>query len=186
MHLVFLVPFRSRPSSSAFTQVNHLWLYSDDSTHCCNTPGTKGIDVLEHLERLDAVEASLQRLGVDEYDDEEEVDVGESSSTTKPIQVPRRQASSPSASSAMATSPFSPPGSPPLPTVPEVPSATSSDAEEEDVAMLSKSMSQVQDHHQRWASAGGQGSEWMSSGETAAKRTVIVEVRFPTQVQFPG
>ncbi|KAJ7901822.1 phosphatidylinositol 3 and 4-kinase-domain-containing protein [Mycena olivaceomarginata] len=108
-------------------------------------PGTKGIDVLEHLERLDAVEASLQRLGVDEYDDEEEVDVGESSSYDE-------------------TDP-----------VPEVPSATSSDAEEEDVAMLSKSMSQVQDHHQRWASAGGQGSEWMSSGETAAKRTVIVE-----------
>ncbi|KAF7315706.1 PI3K/PI4K domain-containing protein [Mycena indigotica] len=44
-------------------------------------PGTKGIDVLEHLERLDAVEASLQRLGADdEYDeDDEEVDVGDHS-----------------------------------------------------------------------------------------------------------
>jgi len=141
-------------------------------------PGTKGIDVLEHLERLDAVEASLQRLGgEEEYDDEEEVDVGESSSS-KPIQVPptRHRAGSPSTSSGMATSPFSPPGSPPLPTVLEVPSATSSDAEEEDVAMLSKSMSQVHDHHQRWASGGatGHGVEWMGSGETA-KRTVIVE-----------
>ncbi|KAF7376140.1 hypothetical protein MSAN_00028900 [Mycena sanguinolenta] len=141
-------------------------------------PGTKGIDVLEHLERLDAVEASLQRLGgEDEYDDdEEEVDVGESSSSTKPIQVPKHRLGSPSGSG-IATSPFSPPGSPPLPTVIEVPSATSSDAEEEDVAMLSKSMSHVQDHHQRWASTGGRGAgaEWMGSGEAAAKRTVIVE-----------
>ncbi|KAJ7262182.1 phosphatidylinositol 3 and 4-kinase-domain-containing protein [Mycena haematopus] len=138
-------------------------------------PGTKGIDVLEHLERLDAVEASLQRLGgEDEYDDEE-VDVGESSSTTKPIQVPKHRVGSPSDPSGMPTSPFSPPGSPPLPTVLEVPSATSSDAEEEDVAMLSKSMSQVQDHHHRWASTGGHGAEWMGSSEAATKRTVIVE-----------
>ncbi|KAJ6499308.1 phosphatidylinositol 3 and 4-kinase-domain-containing protein [Mycena sanguinolenta] len=137
-------------------------------------PGTKGIDVLEHLERLDAVEASLQRLGgEDEYDDEE-VDVGESSSSTKPIEVPNHRVGSPSGSG-VATSPFSPPGSPPLPTVVEVPSATSSDAEEEDVAMLSKSMSHVQDRHQRWASTGGRGAEWMGSGETAAKSTVIVE-----------
>ncbi|KAJ6593892.1 phosphatidylinositol 3 and 4-kinase-domain-containing protein [Mycena capillaripes] len=133
-------------------------------------PGTKGIDVLEHLERLDQVEASLQRLGVEDFDDEE-VDVGESSST-KPIQVPKNRAASPS--SAMATSPFSPPGSPPLPTVLEVPSATSSDDEEEDVAMLSKSLSQVEGHH-RWASQATPGAEWISSGGPTAKRTVIVE-----------
>ncbi|KAJ7783173.1 phosphatidylinositol 3 and 4-kinase-domain-containing protein [Mycena metata] len=135
-------------------------------------PGTKGIDVLEHLERLDAVEASLQRLGVEEFDDDEEVDVGESSSS-KPIQVPRPRSGSPS------TSPFSPPSSPPLASVPEVPSTTSSDAEEEeeDVAMLSKSMSQVEGHHQRFASqtTRGAGAEWLHSGEGAAKRTVIVE-----------
>lgn len=133
-------------------------------------PATKGIDVLEHLERLDAVEASLQRLGVEDYDDDEEVDVGESS--TKPIQVPG------SSSSARATSPFSPPASPPLPTVPEVPSLANSDGEEEDVAMLSKSLSHVEGH-QRWASQAtpghGHGVEWISSGEAAAKRTVIVE-----------
>lgn len=51
-------------------------------------PATTGVTVLEHMERLDAVEAGLKRLGVDEdvvVDDEErvtevEVDVGESSS----------------------------------------------------------------------------------------------------------
>ncbi|KAJ6625668.1 phosphatidylinositol 3 and 4-kinase-domain-containing protein [Mycena sp. CBHHK59/15] len=136
-------------------------------------PGTKGIDVLEHLERLDAVEASLQRLGMDEYD-EEEVDVGESSST-KPIQVPKNQTSS---SSFVATSPFSPPSSPPLPTVPEVPSVTSSDVEEEDLVMLSKSTSHVEGSptHQRWASQGGpSGVDWMNSDDAVPKRTVIVE-----------
>ncbi|KAJ7703208.1 phosphatidylinositol 3 and 4-kinase-domain-containing protein [Mycena rosella] len=132
-------------------------------------PGTKGIDVLEHLERLDAVEASLQRLGVDE----EEVDVGESS--TNPIQIPRQHTRSPSSPrSPRATSPFSPPSSP-LATVLEVPSAASSDAEEEDVAMLSKSMSQVEGH-QRWASASGPGVDWIRSGDATTKRTVIVEV----------
>ncbi|KAI1794178.1 phosphatidylinositol 3 and 4-kinase-domain-containing protein [Ganoderma leucocontextum] len=52
-------------------------------------PATTGVTVLEHMERLDAVEAGLKRLGVDEdvvVDDEEravevEVDVGESSSS---------------------------------------------------------------------------------------------------------
>lgn len=140
-------------------------------------PGTKGIDVLEHLERLDAVEASLQRLGGEEFD-EEEVDVGESSST-KPHQPGPRSPSS----GMMATSPFSPPSSPPLPTVPEVPSLASSDAEEEDVAMLSKSLTHVEGHpnHQRWASQASPGAEWMSSGESVPKRTVIVEVScFPS------
>ncbi|KAJ7725829.1 phosphatidylinositol 3 and 4-kinase-domain-containing protein [Mycena maculata] len=130
-------------------------------------PGTKGIDVLEHLERLDAVEASLQRLGVEEFD-EEEVDVGESSSA-KPILVPTGTRSP---SSGMAPSPFSPPSSPPLPTVPEVPSPTSSE-EEEDVAMLSKSLTHVEGHHRRWASQAVREPEWISSGN--AKRTVIVE-----------
>lgn len=54
-------------------------------------PATTGVTVLEHMERLDAVEEGLKRLGVDEdvvVDDEErvaqvevEVDVGESSSS---------------------------------------------------------------------------------------------------------
>ena len=50
-------------------------------------PATTGVTVLEHMERLDAVEAGLKRLGVDdtvaeeEGEDDEEVDVGESSSS---------------------------------------------------------------------------------------------------------
>nr|GAT56389.1 predicted protein [Mycena chlorophos] len=101
-------------------------------------PGTKGIDVLEHLERLDAVEASLQRLGV-ESDVDDEVDVGESSFSAQQ-------------QSAVPASPLLPPLSPPLETVPE--SVNSSDAEEEDVAMLSKSVSYVQSgpKHTRWIS----------------------------------
>ncbi|KAI5120977.1 hypothetical protein M0805_006649 [Coniferiporia weirii] len=43
-------------------------------------PGTSGVTVLEHMERVDAVEAGLRRLGVDESvieeEEEEEVDVG--------------------------------------------------------------------------------------------------------------
>lgn len=56
-------------------------------------PGTTGVTVLEHLERLDAVEAGLERLGMrdgmqDEMDEEEQ-DVGDlasssSKSQTKP------------------------------------------------------------------------------------------------------
>lgn len=40
-------------------------------------PGTTGVTVLEHLEKLDAVEAGLQRLGVANEEDDMEVDVGE-------------------------------------------------------------------------------------------------------------
>lgn len=134
-------------------------------------PGTTGVTVLEHLERLDAVEASLQRLGID---DSEEVDVGESSAT-KPIQIPNNQNAS---SSTVATSPFSPPGSP-LPTVPEVSSSASS-VIEEDLVALSKSTSYVEGsppHHARWSSQGARSIDWMQSADSVPKRTVIVEVR---------
>ncbi|CAK5265772.1 unnamed protein product [Mycena citricolor] len=120
-------------------------------------PGTQGILVLEHLERLDAVEASLRDLGVDES---EEVDVGESSST--PVAHP---------SLPVPTSPFSPPSSPPLPTVPET--ASSDEDEEEDVAMLSKSMTAAEGH-QRWGSHMPATPEWIHPG-VSAKRTVVVE-----------
>ncbi|KAJ7647342.1 phosphatidylinositol 3 and 4-kinase-domain-containing protein [Roridomyces roridus] len=138
-------------------------------------PGTKGIDVLEHLERLDAVEASLQRLGVED-DDDEEVDVGESSSAARPIPSPAHQARAPSNGF-----PFSPPSSPPLETVPEIPSAAESDEDEEDVALLSKSLTHAEGHH-RWATqaSASRAAEWIHSGETV-KRTVIVERLEATQ-----
>jgi phosphatidylinositol 4-kinase type 2 len=134
-------------------------------------PGTTGVTVLEHLERLDAVEASLQRLGVD--DQEEEVDVGVAP-LPNPVQAP---AIAHASSSNTVTSPFSPPGSP-LATVHEVSSSASSIAEE-DLAAMSKSTSYVEglsSHSGRRASVGGRGIDWMHSGDASQKRTVIVEV----------
>lgn len=144
-------------------------------------PGTTGVTVLEHMERLDAVEASLKRLGMEdtfiEEDDEEEVDVGESSTKVVPKVEPVQPSN-------IATSPFTPPHSP-LPTVPEVESLASSMAEE-DLIALSKSTSHVEvitsPHRTRWSSRGrrheqGRSLDWMHAEEDPApKRTVIVEV----------
>ncbi|KAL0956588.1 hypothetical protein HGRIS_002726 [Hohenbuehelia grisea] len=139
-------------------------------------PGTTGVTVLEHLERLDAVEASLQRLGVEEDDeDDEEVDVGESSNTNA-IAISRNRVSSAPSTSHMPTSPFSPPGSP-LATVPEVQSLESSLAEEDLVAMT-KSTSYVESSspvHARWSSQAARSIDWMQSSESSPRRTVIVE-----------
>ncbi|KIK03471.1 hypothetical protein K443DRAFT_676654 [Laccaria amethystina LaAM-08-1] len=136
-------------------------------------PGTTGVTVLEHLERLDAVEASLQRLGVDETM-EEEVDVGVVTSTVlaKPISVPRRPIES---SSDVATSPFSPPGSP-LPTVHEVSSSASSIAEE-DLVALSKSTSHIESANpfNRPDNLSTAGIEWIQTSGESQKRTVITE-----------
>ena len=127
-------------------------------------PGTTGVTVLEHLERLDAVEASLQRLGVDET---EEIDVGDAATKI---------------TSNIPTSPFSPPGSP-LPTVHEVSSSRSSIAEE-DLVALSKSTSHVEGLYsfgqQGGVSSAGienAGIEWIQTADPPTKRTVIAEVR---------
>ena len=147
-------------------------------------PGTTGVTMLEHLERLDAVEASLQRLTIDE--EEGEVDVGESSSSARPIpQVPSLEPRSPSSSvGGMATSPFSPPGSPPqLPTVHEDEAVDdASSISEEDLVALSKSTSHVEpgpSRHTRWLSeANRPGMDWLrEEADTPSTRTVIVEVR---------
>ncbi|KAM6502295.1 Phosphatidylinositol 3- and 4-kinase domain containing protein [Amanita muscaria] len=88
-------------------------------------PGTTGVTVLEHLERLDAVEASLQRLG------NVEVDVVDASLTPQDPSMPI------TSSSPGAGSPYSPHINP-LTTVREVSSSASSIAEE-DLDALSKS-----------------------------------------------
>ncbi|KAF9461269.1 phosphatidylinositol 3 and 4-kinase-domain-containing protein [Collybia nuda] len=136
-------------------------------------PGTTGVTVLEHLERLDAVEASLQRLGVDDQEGEE-IDVGV---TPPPPSTQPAAANAHASSSNTATSPFSPPGSP-LATVHEVSSSASS-ITEEDLAAMSKSTSYVEGlpstRSSRRASLGGRGIEWMQSGETLLRHTVIVE-----------
>lgn len=139
-------------------------------------PGTTGVTVLEHLERLDAVEASLQRLGTDDtIDVDEEVDVGVSTVKKPVTTVAQPQAST----SAMPTSPFSPPGSP-LPVVLEVPSADDSGEEdEEDLVALSKSTSHVEGVSIFGPSSGrvsSAGIDWIQTGDAPPKRTVITEV----------
>ncbi|KAG5715947.1 hypothetical protein E4T56_gene20108 [Termitomyces sp. T112] len=127
-------------------------------------PGTTGVTVLEHLERLDAVEASLQRLGTEETIDE--VDVG--------VTDANKPEPAAAASSNVPTSPFSPPGSP-LPTVPEVLSSASSIAEE-DLAAMSKSTSHVEMSVSQSRLVNVQGFEWIhTTPEQQQKRIVIAE-----------
>ncbi|OAX42520.1 hypothetical protein K503DRAFT_766700 [Rhizopogon vinicolor AM-OR11-026] len=148
-------------------------------------PGTTGVTVLEHLERLDAVEAGLQRLGVEEpviEEDEEEVDVGMSSASQPPL-IPF---DSPQASD-LTSQQFTPPGSPGgLTSVPEDRSLAGS-VTEEDLAVMSKSMSHVESpfttQHNRWNSHAGRphhqpdrNLDWMNVDEVEQqKRTVVVE-----------
>ncbi|ESK85210.1 phosphatidylinositol 4-kinase type ii subunit alpha [Moniliophthora roreri MCA 2997] len=149
-------------------------------------PGTTGVTMLEHLERLDAVEAKLQRLTIQEETEEVEVDVGEARSVpVKDVgaalaegQNESEPAPSGSANIATApTSPFSPPGSPTLATLPE---DDASSVAEEDLVALSKSTSHVEGpslRHTRWASdANRRGIEWFpEEPDTPTLRTAIVE-----------
>jgi len=144
-------------------------------------PGTTGVTVLEHLERLDAVEASLQRLGVDEV----EVDVGEA---IQPKHLPLVRASSSGnrdlpdvslGSAPNSSSPFSPP-SIPLSAVPEVASSASSITEEDLVAM-SKSTSHVEGirrsfGHERQENGDPFHIDWIQQTGENTRRDVIVEV----------
>lgn len=144
-----------------------------------------GVTVLEHLERLDAVEASLKRLGggedtVIEEEEEEEVDVGVLTRPTSVHEVSFAPADP-------ATSQLTPPGSPPLATVPEYMTLENS-ITEDDIVGLSKSMSYAEGSfagHARWANMheaqqeGSQTLDWMQTADMqpeAQKRTVIVEV----------
>lgn len=147
-------------------------------------PATTGVTVLEHMERLDEVEAGLKRIGVEDEalaeDDEEEVDVGEMASS-----VPRRLSGSDTEHSAAAAADrmSPPPQSERLSVVPE----DDLDAEEDLVAM-SKSLPALEvspgARHGRWPSMGGPAPErpsldWIDSAESPRPRTVIVEVRVP-------
>ncbi|RDX55174.1 hypothetical protein OH76DRAFT_1429594 [Lentinus brumalis] len=135
-------------------------------------PATTGVTVLEHMERLDAVEAGLKRLGVDDAEEEEdgmEVDVGESSSS-----VPARMPSSaPPTQSSFGSPPMSrePSGGEGAPAaallspsalsdrLPAVPEADDGDGDgyatdalsmsyaEEDLVAMSKSTSQIEAPH---------------------------------------
>lgn len=146
-------------------------------------PATTGVTVLEHMERLDEVEAGLKRIGVEDealVDDDEEVDVGEMASS-----VPRRLSESDTDhAAAAAAARLSPaPESDRLSAVPE------DDLDrEEDVVAMSKSMPTLEispgARHGRWPSMGGPAPdrpslEWIDSAESPRLRTAIVEVSVP-------
>jgi phosphatidylinositol 4-kinase type 2 len=167
-------------------------------------PGTTGVTVLEHLERLDAVEASLKRLGADDsvIEEEEEEDVAESSQAAKPVPVPAAAATPATAanegarvvgaSPRMPTAQFSPVGSPEgLPSVPEVDpmEASVDDLDEEDLVAMSKSTSHVEvssrkhgHGHGRWATQTqdqptidtSRGFDWMHTEEGEAPKRTVI------------
>ena len=148
-------------------------------------PGTTGVAVLEQMERLDAVEASLKKLssGVDgdnSRNADPEVDVAESTIHTNTRNRPSGPSSAPGRVSRSSSShthtysdsdtvppvmiasfsgPFSSGGvSDGLPAVVEAPSSQASEVGDEDLAQMSKSMSYMDarpSFHSRWMSQDG-------------------------------
>ncbi|KAH9946982.1 phosphatidylinositol 3 and 4-kinase-domain-containing protein [Amylocystis lapponica] len=141
-------------------------------------PATTGVTVLEHMERLDAVEAGLKRLGMDE-DEDIEVDVGESS-RTQPAASGSASGST-SGTGDAAGGVMSPSArSERLAAVPEDDLATS--MTEDDLNAMSKSLSQLElstSLHTRWGSHDVRRSnlDWMhiEAPESPKLRTAIVE-----------
>ena len=128
-------------------------------------PGTTGVAILEHLERLDAVEASLRRLGKDR------VDFAEAGSTE------RRPSTQAASMAHIAASSCSPPASP-LATVHEFSnelSSSGSSIAEEDLIALSKSTPVLERQRHNLEGELLRGLEWMNDQGT--KQKVIVEVR---------
>ena len=154
-------------------------------------PGTTGVIMLAHLEKLDAVEASLQRLGVDEpliEEEDEEVDVGESSASRDRTSLLIQTEEGGTVSGDLSSSTqFSPPESPDgVISLPGDQSLAGS-MTEEDLTVMSKSMSHVESppgRHMRWNSHAARSRqqldnslEWMATDEAEQrKRTVVVEV----------
>jgi phosphatidylinositol 4-kinase type 2 len=160
-------------------------------------PGTTGVTVLEHLERLDAVEASLERLTIDDIIEEIEEDVGEASTAPRPIAAARPITLPDSTLYASGSAP-SRAGAPELAPVPEADSPTPStliEEREEDVVAMSKSLSHIDTgplsagvHHGRGTSShSAQGArrtlDWMQD-EPAKKRAVISEVRMTNRTSL--
>jgi len=194
------------PSRRSADLLNFARPVSFSTTYSKVHPGTTGVAVLEQMERLDAVEASLKKLGggADDGDntgsDDREVDVGEFSPPTNnktvPASAPGRLSRSssrtrsgddgaPPIMTASFSGPFStgalPDGLPAV--VEEMPSSNVSEVGDEDLAQMSKSMSHMDGRplfHSRWMSQGGGGPrlDWIiDEGETPKPKMVIVEVR---------
>lgn len=142
-------------------------------------PATTGVTVLEHMERLDAVEASLKRIGIEEDAvDEEEVDVGTMRSKPPKKQRPAGPPLSPSATSER------------LPALLEddiaaeegAPTEDGGSVNEEDLVAMSKSMPHLEQSpplmHARWTSHDERHHlDWMDAASSSKKRMVIAEVR---------
>lgn len=148
-------------------------------------PATTGVTVLEHMERLDAVEAGLKRLGIEEDDpNEEEVDVG----TVRPKATKKKQREQRPQDGESASLLLSPSAqSERLSAVPEVDSATLTDdaasVAEEDLVAMSKSMPQLEQSPttSRWTSPAERPNlDWMDidSATSPRRRIVIAEVSF--------
>ena len=139
-------------------------------------PATTGVTVLEHMERLDAVEAGLKRLGVEEDAiDEEEMDVG--TVTAKPIPKKQNQ-EDPEAEPLVSPSELSER----LPAVQEddVDDEYGNGMTEEDLVAMSKSMPHLDSPtplHSRWNHTDERPSlEWIDAANSPRRRLVIAEV----------
>jgi phosphatidylinositol 4-kinase type 2 len=153
-------------------------------------PATTGVTVLEHMERLDAVEAGLKRLGIeDDVETDEEVDVGTVRSKAKKQQPETVDSSdapllaSPSAQSVR------------LPVVHEDDhddggGAATDDARsiaEEDLVAMSKSMSYIdQSSQSRWTDPNNRANlDWMDVDTPASPRRRIVIAEVSCSRRFP-
>ena len=193
------------PSRRSTDLLNFARPVSFSTTYSKVHPGTTGVAVLEQMERLDAVEASLKKLGggVGGGDNpgnaDHEVDVGESSTSAKNNRQSAPGRTSRSSSShthnnddsvpPIMTASFSGPLSPGaisdgLPAVAEeAPSSNASEMGDEDLMQMSKSMSYMDARpslHSRWVSQDGNRLDWViDEEETPKPKMVIVEVRMP-------
>ena len=200
--LQIVIPGPSRRPANFFKLTRPV---SFSTTYSKVHPGTTGVAVLEQMERLDAVEASLKKLGVEGDNPgnvDPEVDVTESlihtSTRTRPSpsapgRISRSSSShthtysdgdgAPATMTASFSGPFSPGGiSDGLPAVVEAPSSNGSEVGDEDLAQMSKSMSYMDARpplHSRWTQDGDRPRlDWIIDEEESPKpKTVIVEVR---------
>ena len=193
------------PSRRSSDLLNFARPVSFSTTYSKVHPGTTGVAVLEQMERLDAVEASLKKLsgGADDGDNagagDREVDVGEFSPPTNNKPAPASAPALLSRSSSRTRSGDD--GVPPMmiasfsgsfsagaltdglpAVVEETPPSNASEVGDEDLAQMSKSMSHMDGRplfHSRWVSQGGGGPrlDWIiDEGETPKPKMVIVEV----------
>lgn len=167
-------------------------------------PGTTGVAVLEQMERLDAVEASLKKLsggtGDDSGNPDREVDVAESITSRKnrppgPASAPGRISRSSSSHTytqsiddtvpPMMTASFSGGFSSggvsdgPLAVVEEAPSSNASEVGDEDLAQMSRSMSYMDARpslHSRWVSqdVNRPGLDWIIDEEETPKPKMVI------------